>query len=97
MNIVHWNGNGLWSKEKKESAMSLVKKEKPLILLFHERNINVEEVIVRCSKFWKNSEGSTISVRGASRGFCIVWDDSLWQMTRSKNHNTYLSQKSTYG
>jgi exonuclease III len=83
MNIVSWNCWGLGSKEKVESVMNLVKKENPSILLIQETKLNMEEVILRCNKFWKNSEGLAISARGASGGLCTVWNDSLWWTTHS--------------
>ena len=54
--------------------MTLIKKEKPSILILQETKMNEVDISTHHLDIWNKSELEVVSSHGASGGVCTLWD-----------------------
>ena len=64
------------SKLKEEAMKSLVRLERPNILLIQETKMEEMDFLHKRKQFWGKGGGVAFSSRGASGGFEMLWEET---------------------
>ena len=92
MKTVSWNCIGLGETNKVEAIKDIIKSERPDILLIQETKMSDVEVLALSHLFWKNSQGNTISFRGASRGIATFFSSKFVIKNVKEKHHWLLTE-----
>lgn len=60
-----------------EEVKLFIKKERPLILLFHEKKMGEKEILQNQYTIWNGRGILPVSIRGASDGISTLWLQSM--------------------
>ena len=74
MKVVSWNYRGLGTRKRRAKAMTLIKKEKPSVVILQETKLNELDIITHHPEIWNKSEMEAMSSCGDSGGVCTLWD-----------------------
>ena len=74
MKVVSWNYRGLSTRKRRVETMTLIKKEKPSVVILQETKPNEVDIATHHHEIWKKHELEAVSLRGASGGVCTLWD-----------------------
>ena len=83
--IVSWNCIGMGNKFKEEALRDMIRLKNPTIILIQETKLDESDMLDVKKQQWKTSVGVSIRARGASRGICALWDNTLLKLDFSQN------------